>query len=94
MSAAKPKLRILVANEPRSYREAIADALQELRPNIEVVVLEPEALEPELRRPTPQLVTCSRLTPAVEDIALAWVQLYPEQETMARVSIGGRRVVV
>ncbi len=35
-------MRVLVANEPYMYREAITDVLRELRPHIEVSVIEPD----------------------------------------------------
>ena len=40
--------RVLVANEPRSYRQAIAAALQVIRPDMEVLVVEPELLDDEV----------------------------------------------
>lgn len=37
--------RVLLANEPRSYRQAIAGALQALRPDVEFEEIEPERLD-------------------------------------------------
>jgi hypothetical protein len=88
--AAKSRFLTLLANEPRTYRVALAEALRALRPAVELVVLEPEALDAEVKRLTPQLVVCSRLTRAVRDIALAWIELYPEEENLARMSVGGQ----
>jgi hypothetical protein len=88
------KLLVVMANEPRSYREAIAAALQTLKPNVEVVVVEPEALDLEIERLAPQLVICSGVTHAVETGSLAWVELYPEHDALARVSIGGERSTI
>jgi hypothetical protein len=34
------RLRLVVANDPRSYREALATALQRLRPDVEVMVVD------------------------------------------------------
>lgn len=84
----------MLANEPRSYRETIAAALQVLRPETEVRTVEPEQLGRELHNFVPQFVVCSNLTPAVETGALAWVELYPGHESLSSVSIGGERSVI
>ena len=83
-------MRILVANEPRSYREVIASTLQVLRPHLEVILVEPEDLDRDVVRLAPNLVLCSRLTETVETHALAWVVLYPNRETRAVISIAGQ----
>ena len=88
------KLLVIMANEPRCYREIISATLRALKPNIEVVDVEPEALEREVERLAPQLVVCSRLSPCVESTTLAWMELYPEQDNLARVSIDGNRSTV
>jgi hypothetical protein len=87
-------MRILVANEPRSYREAIAGAVQVLRPHLAVITVEPEDLDEEVVRHDPGLVLCSRLSRVVESWPCAWVVLYPDGETRAMVSIAGRRRTV
>ena len=87
-------LRILLANEPRSYRETIAAALQAIRPDDEVRTTEPEMIGHELENFSPQLVICSNLTPAIDNDALAWVELYPGHESLSAVSIGGKRSVI
>lgn len=87
-------LRILLANEPRSYRESIGAALQALRPEAVLCTAEPEMLDHELENFTPHLVVCSSLTLAVENNALAWVDLYPVHKSFSVVSIGGKRSVV
>jgi hypothetical protein len=82
-------MRILVANEPRSYREVIATTLQVLRPHLEVIEVEPEDLDREVVRLVPNMVLCSRLSEAVETRPIAWVVLYPNGETQAVISIAG-----
>lgn len=74
---------VLVANEPRAYREALAGALAALRPDLRVEVRSPDALDAALDRPRPPVVVCSRLTPTVEARACAWIILYPEHESLA-----------
>ncbi len=80
---------ILVANEPRVYREVIAGALGELRPHLGTVTLEPDELDAALRRDTPHLVVCSDLTPAIRAHASSWVLLHPGGAGFAAASIGG-----
>jgi CheY-like chemotaxis protein len=85
-------MRILVANEPRSYREVIGAALQALKPNVEVLTIGPEELDREVERSAPDLVLCSRLSPTVEDEVPAWVELYPNGDPLVAMSIDGLRM--
>ena len=68
----------MIANGPSMYREVISATLRELRPGIEVFTAEPEDLEGEFLRLTPQLVVCNRLTQRVEFEASVWIELYPD----------------
>jgi hypothetical protein len=88
------KIRVLMANEPRSYREAIALALQAARPYAEVVTAEPEALDDEVERFGPRLVICSRVTAFVEAEVPVWVELYSDHGPNSTVSFGGKRSTV
>ena len=83
-------MRIQLANQPRLYREVIGDAFRVLRLQHNVVTVAPEHLDDEVVRLAPQLVFCSRLTPAVHVHPLAWVMLYPEGKPDAVISLGGR----
>lgn len=85
-------LRILVANEPRSYREAIAGALESLRPDAEVLMVEPEDLGAEIGQGMPGMILCSYATPAVVNGSLAWVELYPGGGPGARIGVNGLRL--
>ena len=87
-------LRILLANEPRSYRETLAAAFRILKPNTEVFVIDPDKLDGEVERLSPQLVICSRKTRTVETRSLAWVELYPEDRSVSVVSVGEKRSTV
>ena len=87
-------MRLLVANEPHSYREAIAGAVQALRPHLAVITVEPEDLDEEVVRHDPDLVLCSRLSRVVERWPCAWIVLYPNGEPRAMISIAGRRRTV
>jgi hypothetical protein len=86
--------RVLVACEPKSYREAIAAAFRLLRPGIEVFEAEEEDLDREVGRLGPDLVVCSRLTASVEDRAPNWVELYPGYASRSLVSLRGERSTV
>jgi hypothetical protein len=85
---------IVVANEPRAYREVLAAALHELRPHLEVICSEPDDLDGNICHRSPRLVLCSRLTEAVETYCDAWILLYPNRENRAVISVAGRRTVV
>lgn len=87
-------MRILVANDPRSYREVIAAAVQALRPHIEVILAAPDTLDHEVSRLEPQLVVCSALTDTVQQQPLSWIMLYPEGKTEAVISIAGKTTTV
>ena len=86
-------LRILLANEPRSYRETLAAVLQTMRPATEVRTAEPNALGHELESFAPQLVVCSNLTPAVEADTISWIELYYDHGPLSTVSVGGNRSI-
>jgi hypothetical protein len=51
---------VLIAIEPRSYRQVIGRTTQALRPHIEVVVLDPDTLEAGVARLEPELVFANR----------------------------------
>ena len=71
------RLRVLLANEPRSYRESIAAVFRQLRPELDVEVAEPEDLESSVSRSPPDVAICSRVTGEVQDLVPVWVELYP-----------------
>lgn len=84
-------MRILFANEPRAYREAFADAFRSLRPHAQVVTLEPEGLEAEVLRLRPDVVVCSRTTPAIRAATRSWMEVRVEGELLIlRTSHTGR----
>ena len=88
------KLRVLMTNEPRSYRETIALALEAARPRADVVVADPGALDPEVRRLAPPLVICSQTTALVEAEVPVWVELYSGHGPDSTVSFAGQRSTV
>ena len=88
------RMRALIANEPRVYRDVVSRALRALRPLVEVGVVGPDELDEAVGRLRPHLVFCSRLSAAVERHAWAWVVLYPGGEDRAEIGAGGRTVFV
>src|SRR3712207_3241283 len=93
-NTAMRKTRVLLANDPRSYREVIASAVHALRPNLDVFVAEPGEIEVKMESLSPDVVICSEVYPAVERGARAWIQLYPEGEGLAVVSVEGERATL
>ena len=80
---------VLIAIEPRSYRQVIGQTIQALRPHVEVVVLEPGTLEAGVARLEPDLVFADR--PASPSSGgPAWVEFRPYEEPPARVRLAGR----
>jgi hypothetical protein len=67
--------RVLVAIGPRMYREVIAHVVRGRRPHVEVRTAEPEDLDAETVRFSPDLVVCHRATAAVQTSACSWVEL-------------------
>jgi hypothetical protein len=72
-------MRVLIAIEPRSYREVIRG----LRPHLEVAIVEPDALEPEL-------VICSRPSVAATNGRAAWIAFRPYDQPAAKIYVGDR----
>jgi hypothetical protein len=90
-------LRVVVAIEPRSYRQVIGRALRALRPHlVEVVVLDPDTLEAGVARMEPHLVFADRpnaFAPQGGPVGSpVRVELRPyEMPPPARVCLAGRR---
>ena len=84
-------LKVILANEPRAYREVISAVLKELRPDMEVFTIEPKDLDREFVRLVPHLVVCNRLTGLVGRGAPGWIELYPDGASHAVVSLAGDR---
>ena len=91
-SAPRPsgRPRLLMANEPRAYREGIAAVIGQLRPEVEVWTVEPAALNGSISRFSPDMVVCSKATDALKGRVRVWVELYPEHAAHSVASIGGR----
>jgi hypothetical protein len=73
-------LRIIIANEPRAYRDALAGVLELKRPLDTVASVDPDEIEQVLRRWRGALVVCSEVSPVVDELAGAWVRLGEDGE--------------
>ena len=83
-------MRVLVAIEPRLYRETIGRALRGLRPRLEVVVVEPEDLWAAVVRLNPELVFADRPDSLPDAGRFAWVEFRPYEQPPAKISLGER----
>ena len=81
---------VLVAFEPRSYREAIGSVIQTLRPHLEVRVVEPGELGAEVARLAPGLVLCSQPNTFTSSARLAWLEFKPYDKPTAQICVSGR----
>jgi hypothetical protein len=87
-------MRVLVSleREYRVYMEAIAAAIREFRPDVEVAVADGRSLEAEVERVDPQLVITG--PPAPEnpvDEQLARIELSPDTAEPSKFRVGERR---
>ena len=87
-------MRLLVANEPRAYREVLCAAFMVLRPEVEIFTVEADLLDREYRRLLPELVLCNRLTSLIEREAPAWILLYPDEGPLTITCLRGERNTV
>ena len=71
---------VLFAIEPRSYAEAIGGVIAELRPGIDVLVVDPKDLVFEMGRRAPALVLCGEERPDGCDEAVRWAEFSPYEE--------------
>jgi hypothetical protein len=88
------KLRVLVSleREYRVYMEAIAAAIREFRPDVEVAVADGSSLEAEVERFDPQLVIAGPPAPKNPvDEQLARIELSPDTAQPSKFRVGERR---
>jgi hypothetical protein len=82
---------IVVANEPRAYREALARAFRVRRPDVPVFLAEPGGLDRAVLDRAPAVVVCSALSAVVRTRPRTWIVLYPGGEDRAVLSVAGVR---
>jgi hypothetical protein len=87
------KMRVLVSleREYRVYMEAIAAAIREFRPDVEVAVADSRSLEAEVERFDPQLVITGPSAPENSvDEQLARIELSPDTAQPSKFRVGER----
>ena len=85
------KVLVLLANEPRAYRESIAQVFRQLRPNVEVMTAELEEL---VLRLAPEMVIFSAATGVVRERVPVWFELYPGYGPKSVVGVGEQRSTI
>jgi hypothetical protein len=78
----------LVAVEPLAYRTIIGNALQALRPHVEVIVVESDALLVEVECLKPGLVKSEFSRPSGSS-EIAWTEFRPYNKALANVMSRG-----
>lgn len=84
-------MQVIIAIEPRSYRQIIGRAIQALRPHLEVIVLEPSTLRAGVERLEPELVFADGPNTLAPTRRSAWVEFRPYEEPPVRICLAGRR---
>lgn len=77
-----------MANEPRSYREVISEAVRALRPGVRIVTAEPNDLESTVEKLRPHMVVSNQVPAAVRSRVPVWIELYPGHGPTSLVCIG------
>ena len=85
---------ILLANEPRCYREVIAAALRQQRPHWSITDVEPDELPTHLGRCAREFVIASRLSEPARQQTVGWLLLYPDFEDRATIGFAGQETTV
>jgi hypothetical protein len=85
-------VRVLVALAPRSYREVVALYVHQHRPQAEVLMVVPDALDAETQRFEPHLVLCNGITEGVRGSVLSWIEIKLENGMDANLSVGNRNL--
>jgi len=84
-------VRILIAVKPRVYREVLALSLHQHRPDAEVLISPPEALDREVGRFKPHLVVCTEgAVPDIPSGVLCRVEIMFSDGLDARIGLDGR----
>jgi hypothetical protein len=87
-------MKLVVAIEPRSYRQVIGEVIRSIRPRVEVTILEPGTLGAGVRRLAPELVFADRPDTFGPEGGptrrSAWVEFHPYEHPPARVCLAGR----
>jgi hypothetical protein len=78
MSYLRDGIRIVVASEPRSYREALAGVLASSHPGISVITADPAEIHEMPETVEGALVLCNEVSSRVAEVAAGWIRLAPD----------------
>ena len=82
---------VLVSFEPRSYREAIGSVVRDLKPRLEVRIVDPDELGAEVARLDPELVLCSQPNTFTTNDKPTWFEFRPYDKPTAQICVSGQR---
>ena len=83
-------MRVILAIEPRSYREALGEVIRALKPNVDVEVIHPEELWEAVGSFDPDLVFADHPDRREGAVRPAWVEFRPYEEPALRICLDGR----
>lgn len=83
-------MKVVMAVEPRVYREAIGEVIRALKPHVEVAISEPEELKEAVSSLDPELVICSQPDTFTLEGRPAWIEFHPYDDPAAKICLGGR----
>jgi hypothetical protein len=86
-------VRILVAIEPRMYREVLAFHIRNQRPRSEIVLASPETLRDEVERTRPHLIVANMVPPELKEMRY-WVEICTDEGLMATISADGYFAII
>jgi hypothetical protein len=78
MSHLRDGIRIVVASEPRAYREALAGVLSARHPGISVIPADPAEIDATPETVAGALVLCNEVSGRVAEVAAGWIRLAPD----------------
>src|SRR5215218_2734589 len=81
-------VRVLVAIEPKMYREVLALHISQQRPQSEVVLVSPENLEATAERTRPHLTIANEVPPMLKEMGF-WVEVSTDGRLEAHISADG-----
>jgi hypothetical protein len=82
-------VRVLIAIAPTMYWETLELALLRYRPNLEVRIADPDALDRETADFGPHLVVCNHVTTTVRENVHSWVMV-PYHSSDATIHLRGQ----
>ena len=85
-------MRVLVANTPRMYREALALSIQRERPTFEVLIAAPKELNGEVERLAPHAFVRDDdgVQTSSPNGVICWAGIIIDNHLHARISVNGR----